>query len=101
MSDLIDVGRIEWRDKKRRCPAMIVEGIEEPESQQGIDFCVKKCPYSYCVALEEGGVRMLIYEERVRIAKGLRKRGVEVDDIAAILECERRIVWRYLRRKES
>ena len=41
----------------RRCQAMIVAMIPNPESQQGIDFCVGSCPYDRCVAVEDSGIR--------------------------------------------
>lgn len=35
-----------------RCPAMIKAGIEDANSQDGIDFCVNHCPYPYCIMFE-------------------------------------------------
>jgi len=34
------------------CPAMMKAGIKDAESKEGIDFCVKHCPYPYCILFD-------------------------------------------------
>lgn len=82
--------------EKRRCPAMVEAGVYDPESKEGIDFCVNYCPYENCVIFENALVSKS--QKRKRIAQGLRKHGVSVDDIVLILGVSRYSVMRYLRK---
>ena len=81
-----------------RCDAMVRASITDPMSKDGIDFCVKNCPYTYCVALEPGNTQKHIrYRQRTYVAQELRIRHVSVEDIALILRTSIRNVLRYLK----
>ena len=84
-------------DPKRRCPEMIIAGINDPDSQAGIDFCIESCPYDYCVMLETIK-KSLRYAESIRIEKGVRVRGVSLDDIALVLRKSKGSVRGYLKK---
>ena len=84
---------------KQRCKAMITAGIEKPDSQAGIDFCVNHCPYSYCVPLEhKQSVPQLKGKKKAEAARKLKAHKVTVDDIALILGVSARTVGRYLKK---
>lgn len=84
-------------DPKRRCPAMIAAGIENPESQTGKDFCTGQCPYEKCIAFESrGGTSTLRRDARVAKAKELLTEGMYAKEIAARLGVSRRTAERYL-----
>ena len=86
------------QENKKRCSAMMVAGITDPEKQTGIDFCVNSCPYDSCVIMENVVTdTKRSYKERVRVATELRRRRVSVDDIALILSVKERDVRRYLK----
>ncbi len=85
--------------ERRRCAAMIAEGVYDPDSKEGIDFCVYYCPYEYCVVMETGLTKpQLVTWKKVSIAKRLRAHKVTVDDIALILGVSKRNVQRYLKK---
>lgn len=84
---------------KRRCVAMIHEGIYDPESKAGINFCVGFCPYDYCIVLEKKnpGGKQKDGVSVALVARRLKKHGVSVEDIALILDVTVRSVMRYLK----
>lgn len=84
-------------DPKRRCPAMVEAGIDDPESQEGKDFCTKKCPYDKCVVYEVGrGAATLRMDERIARAREMDSEGYSIEDIAKELKVHTRTVRRYL-----
>jgi len=82
---------------KRRCAAMIAEGIYDPESKDGIDFCVDRCPYDYCVVMEYKAAATATREGKADMARRLRAHRVSVDDIVLILGVAQRTVHRWLK----
>lgn len=87
------------QEYKKRCEAMIAEDIYDPESKEGIDFCVEQCPYSYCIVMEgKKSIRQLRTEKNAYIVKRLRKYKVSLDDIALILHTNRQTVQRWLKK---
>ena len=80
------------------CEAMAKEGITNSESQEGINFCVDRCPYDCCVIAEpivskKGVVKLSI----VKRAKELKERwGYDAERISRILGVSKRTVRRYL-----
>ena len=86
---------------KRICEAMKAAGIEDAESQKGIDFCTQKCPYARCIVFEERtpSKYQIIKVDRVRRAKLLRERGFSVSRIATQLGVSKITAMRYLRQK--
>ena len=86
----------------RRCLAMIEAGIDDANSQEGIDFCVNRCPYDNCVIFEErrgrGRSREIDSRRRDRIAKAreMAARGVSIEEIAIALGVSSRTARRYL-----
>ena len=83
---------------KKRCEAMADEGIYDPESKEGIDFCINFCPYDYCVAMEHSKTKAQLRKEKnVDLAKKLRKHKVSVGDIALILHSSQRNAQRWLK----
>ena len=84
---------------KQRCAAMIDAGVYDPESKDGIDFCVNFCPYEYCVVMEHTvPIIQLKIRGRVKLARDLKKHKVSIDDIALILGKDKRTIMRYLKR---
>lgn len=84
---------------KKRCKAMIDAGIDDPISQEGIDFCVDKCPYPQCVVVDSKATsRQVNFRTTSTIAKDLRSHGVSIVDITYILNITRRTVQRYLKK---
>ena len=84
---------------KQRCKAMIDAGIYDPESKDGIDFCVNFCPYEYCVVLDyKVTACQLKRRGKANFARDLKGHGVSVDDIALILDVQLRTVMRYLKK---
>ena len=84
---------------KKRCPAMIDAGIDDPESEEGKTFCTESCPYERCIVFEHlaeenpANVRKKI---RAAEAKRLEKLGKLNEEIASILRVSVRTVERYL-----
>jgi len=88
-------------DPKSRCPAMIDAGIEDVDSQAGIEFC-NNCPYypehPSCILYEtEVSLGTLRKQERAEAAKLLRDNGFSVDEISKQLGISVRCIERYLR----
>lgn len=77
---------------------MIDAGIEDPSSQDGIDFCVGSCPYEKGCILFDALPRekRAAQEAKVAFAKNLYAHGVSVADISLILRCCTRTAERYL-----
>ena len=83
----------------RRCTAMIAAEVSDPNSQDGIDFCVGFCPYDYCVVVEnQETVMQLKKRQRADFARKLKAHKVSVDDIALILGVNQRTVLRWLKK---
>jgi len=83
------------RTTKVRCPAMIEAGIVDPDSYDGIQFCINDCPYPDCIAFSGD---LEIQKIRETEAKRLRTHGYTVNRIAKTLEIARSTVERYLSR---
>ncbi len=78
---------------KKICQAMTDSGIADPESPEGIDFCLTDCPYSYCVPMESREVRAAnLRKERISRVKSLRAAGFTVEEIAIFVEASERTV---------
>ncbi len=83
---------------KRCCAAMMAVGIDDPNKQDGIDFCTKSCPYEYCVVLESPVTgKQIHYREKARLARELRKQRMSITDIAVKLNLSERNVRRYVK----
>ena len=80
---------------KRRCPAMIEAGIENPDSQEGIDFCLD-CPYPDCIAFSGDGK---IQSVRWLVAKKLHNEGHNIEQIAELLNIKEQTAKQYISRK--
>ena len=91
---------------KRRCPAMVAAGIEDPDSSEGMLFCAgsrddkvkSQCPYDFCVVFEDETSTKQKASMRARVARELKKHQVTVEDIALILHTHTRTVLRYLKK---
>lgn len=83
---------------KRLCQAMVDAGIEDPESQDGKDFCTEKCPYpNGCIVFEYGrGISSLRRDKRVARAREMAAESYPNKDIAQELRVSVRSVERYL-----
>ena len=82
----------------RRCLAMIEAGIDDANSQEGIDFCVSRCPYDSCVIFEERGWKAdSRRRDRITKAREMAARGVSIEEIAIALGVSSRTAGRYLR----
>ena len=85
------------------CEAMKKAGITDPDSQAGIDFCVKQCPYDRCIAVEGTGksrdkhITDKIMSRQTR-ALLLYSLGYSVEYIAEVLGVQKGTVRRDLRR---
>jgi len=79
------------------CEAMEGAGITNPESQEGKDFCTKKCPYNKCIVYESRGPAKT--NKRVSHARTLKSVGYSVEGIAKMLDISVRTVQRYLNQK--
>ena len=83
--------------ERRRCPAMIEAGIDDPNSQNGIEFCLH-CPYPRCIAFEDGRSRATLRrEKKAAKAKDMLVKGFSNEEIAQALKVGLRTVIRYLR----
>lgn len=78
------------------CEAMKQEGISDPESEEGIDFCVERCPYPSGCILFETSHREQKLELMKEFSKRLYNHGVSVKDISLITGRSTRTVRRYL-----
>ena len=77
---------------------MIEAGIEDPESQEGKDFCTNSCPYDRCIVFEaEKNPATIRKESRKAEALDWQSRGYSDKQIAAIMGKSRRSIERYLR----
>ena len=83
----------------KRCEAMIKKGIENPDNQEGIDFCVNECPYSCCVLYEEKKSSKTTYTAKERRKKAiiLREHDVSIEDISLISGVSYQTVRKYLK----
>lgn len=80
------------------CGALIKAQIADPESQDGIDFCVNLCPYPDCTA-SAPRQRYVTAKENAAEARQLHKNGFPVKGIAVVLEKSERTIQRYLEGK--
>ena len=84
---------IDDRPLKKRCQAMIDEGIEDVDSLEGIDFCTGSCPYDHCLPMEtreEGAAAKR--QIRAEIVWKLRDGGYSVEDIAIKMRLPQRTI---------
>ena len=79
---------------KRRCEAMICKGIKDPESHDGINFCLYECPYSVCVVFESRREKTV---HNVNLAKKLFAEGKTKNEIAEAIGVTVRTITRYLK----
>ena len=82
--------------EKLRCQAMIDAGIENPESKEGIDFCVEQCPYEAGCVLFDKAKLPTKTEIKRNFAKRLHAHGVSDTDIRLIIHCSGRTLKGYL-----
>lgn len=76
---------------------MIEAGIKDPDSQEGIDFCVNQCPYDKCIAFELGrGISKLRRELRKAMAKEMQTKGYTAGETALKIGVSVRTIQRYL-----
>ena len=75
------------------CPAMEKAGIKDPESQEGIDFCINECPFPDC--LVTGGY--FKKHERDEQVRQMFYKGMKVKEIAGKLGVHERTVQRALK----
>jgi len=79
------------------CDALATRGISDPDSQEAIRFCVERCPYSDCIAVERSLKPSPQRTDRER-ALEMARAGVPIAEIAARLHVSERTVHRW--RKE-
>jgi len=89
----------------RACHAMIDAGITDPNSQEGIDFCVYHCPYEGgCIVMDgkskqdSASPRKAANRDKVWALWQLR---TPIKDIARMLGVHERTVYRYIQTKEK
>ena len=76
---------------------MIEAGIEDPDSQEGIDFCVNECPYDKCIVFELGrSTSKLRRKLRAALAKEMQTQGYTAGEIALKIGVLVRTIKRYL-----
>lgn len=73
------------------CPAMTRAKITDPNSQDGIDFCVDSCPYKRCIVVENSR------EQDTIRAKQLQKKGMSISEISTAIGKSTSTVRRYLK----
>jgi len=69
-------------------------GIKDPESQEGIDFCINDCPFPDC--LITGGSSHIKKAERDERIKQMFYNGMKVNEIAQEVGTHERTVQRAL-----
>lgn len=84
-------------DSKRICPAMKDAGVVDPDSQEGMDFCVYKCPYECCIVFEKRRGARKTRDLRIRKAVGFYADGWSFEMIAKELGVCVNTVRSYLR----
>ena len=78
---------------------MIEAGIKDPESQEGIDFCLNHCPYDRCIVFEaEKSSATTRRDDRKARAWELYSKGYSRKEIAVIVGKSERSIERYLSR---
>lgn len=90
---------------KRRCPALIAAGIEDPDSEEGALFCAgsrhgqiaSQCPYPCCVVYETQASNVIRRIARIEFAKKFSGFGISIKDIALILGVTKVTVKGYLK----
>lgn len=79
------------------CQAMKDANISDPESQEGIDFCLEKCPYPECAMVSRYYKTGNIRRVRRKKARELQAEGLIASEIAVVMELSKRTIERYLR----
>ena len=82
------------------CQAMRNAGITDADSQNGVDFCVNRCPHPHCIVFESGGELPrgnTARYSRLFLAKRMHADGYSAEEIARVLNKSIRTVQRYLR----
>jgi|TARA_Y100000310_G_scaffold2292_1_gene2872 DNA invertase Pin-like site-specific DNA recombinase len=79
------------------CEAMEGAGIDSPDGQAGIDFCLSSCPYSECRFITTK--KSYTKQEAVSYAISLHKTGMGVKDIARKLGVSDSLVYKYLKER--
>jgi len=83
--------------KAKRCQALIDAGIINPESKEGIKFCVNKCPYEFCVVMEQAKVANRMKLKGMEdFAKACYRAGVSQEDIGLILGRGKYTIRKYI-----
>lgn len=93
-------------DTKKRCPALIAAGIEDPDSEEGTLFCagsrhgqaMSQCPYPCCIVFEAPAENIVRKDARIKWAKKLNDCNVSIKDIALILGVSEATVKKYLKK---
>ena len=80
----------------RICQAMIEAGITDPNSQEGIGFCVNKCPYKEGCIVMESGKTSVHKQERMRRAWALLDKGHSIAETASIMNLSYYTIQRYI-----
>jgi len=75
---------------------MIDAGIENPESQEGKDFCIYKCPYARCIVFDDLRPRTKKRLARAVESKRLWTEGYSIREIAEKLNIGHRSIERDL-----
>jgi len=88
---------MDFKDSRDRCPAMIQAKVKDPNSQEGIDFCVNQCPYDVCIVFELGrGTSKLSRDLRKAVTKEMQIKGYTAVEIAEKIGVSVRTIQRYL-----
>lgn len=84
---------------KRRCPAMIEAGIIDPNSPEGMKFCLN-CPYpNHCIVFDNDSNGKDDKGKLVRAttAKSMKDRGWSIEEIAKAMGKDVRTIKRYIK----
>jgi len=83
------------QDIYRPCKAMLEASISDPTCQEGIDFCIERCPYTGCI-IAEPRHRPSKTAEYKRKAREFMGEGLSIKQIAEKMGKCQRTVYRYL-----
>jgi hypothetical protein len=90
-----------FEGKNPRCSAMIEGKITDPNSQEGINFCVDECPYPHCVIAEPTVTKQEMSAlEKKRRARAFQRRGFTIREISIRMGVKAATVRTYLERVE-
>jgi len=82
----------------RPCGALTKEGISDPVSQAGIDFCTQCCPYDRCIMVERGpNIIHSGKHESALEAQRMAKAGSSTNDIALKMRKNIKTIQRFLK----